>query len=70
MYEININFGTGRQIAHGLRDDFLVGSGADIRPMDATEFVPTGSHRFVPSVTKNVDLYYVYAESFRSVDQF
>ena len=70
MYQININFGTGRQIAYGLRDDFLVGSAADIRPMDATEFVPTGSHRFVPPVTKNVDLYYVYAESFRSVDQF
>jgi hypothetical protein len=65
MYEINVNFGTGRLIASGLRNDFLDGSAADLRPMDAAEFIPTGSHRFVPSVTKNVDLYYVYAESNR-----
>jgi hypothetical protein len=65
MYQINENFGTGRLIASGLRNDFLDGSAADIRPIDAAEFIPTGSHRFVPSVTKNVDLYYVYAESNR-----
>ena len=65
MYQINVNFGTGRLIASGLRNDFLDGSAADIRPIDAAEFIPTGSHRFVPSVTKNVDLYYVYAESNR-----
>ena len=65
MYEINVNFGTGRQIAYGLRDDVLNGSAGDIRPMDAAEFIPSGSHRFVPSVTKNVDIYYVYAESNR-----
>ena len=52
MYEINVNFGTGRQIAYGLRDDFLVGSAADIRPMDAAEGIPSGSHRFVPSTVK------------------
>lgn len=65
MYEININFGTGRQIASGLRDDFTFGLGVDIRPMDAAEYIPTGSHRFVPSVTKNAKLYYVFAESDR-----
>ena len=70
MYQINVNFGTGRQIAYGLRDDFLVGSAADIRPIDAAEFIPVGSHRFVPSVTRNVDLYYVYAESNRGCGQF
>ena len=65
MYEINVNFGTGRQIAYGLRDDFLVGSGSDIRPMDAAECIPSGSHRFVPSTVKGSPFYYVFAESDR-----
>jgi hypothetical protein len=62
MYEINVNFGTGRLIASGLRDDFLDGSAADLRPMDAAEFIPTGSHRFVPSTVKGSPFYYVFAE--------
>ena len=66
MYQINVNFGTGRQIATGLRYDFLDGSAADIRPMDAAECIPTGSHRFVPSTVKGSIFYYVFAESDRS----
>lgn len=65
MYQINVNFGTGRQIAQGLRDDFLVGSAADIRPVDAAECIPTGSHRFVPSTVKGSPFYYVFAENNR-----
>ena len=65
MYQINVNFGTGRQIAYGLRDDVIDGSAGDIRPMDAAECIPTGSHRFVPSTVKGSPFYYVFAESNR-----
>lgn len=65
MYQINVNFGTGRQIACGLRDDFIVGNAAEIRPMDAAECIPTGSHRFVASCVKGSSFYYVFAESDR-----
>lgn len=63
MYAININFGTGRQNAFGLRDEFLR-QGGDLRPMDATECVPTGSHWFVKAVHSD-RLYYVFAEESR-----
>lgn len=65
MNQINVNFGTGRLIAVGLRNDYLDGSAADIRPMDAPEYVPTGSHRGIPSPVKGSSFYYVSAESDR-----
>jgi hypothetical protein len=68
MYEINVNFGTGRLIASGLRNDFLDGSAADLRPMDAPEYVATGSHRGFPSPVTGSKFYYVSAEHGR--DQF
>ena len=68
MYEINVNFGTGRLIACGLRNDFLDGSAADIRPMDAAEYIPTGAHRGHPPPVKGSSFYYVNAEHGR--DQF
>ena len=61
MYAIDINFGTGRQIALGLRDDF-VWQGGDLRPIDAAECIPTGSHSFHPAILKD-RLYYVLAEN-------
>ena len=63
MYAININFGTGRRIAFGLRDEF-VRQGGDLRPMDAAEYVPTGAHRFVKALVSD-RLFYVYAEESR-----
>ena len=63
MYAININFGTGRQIAPGLRDDF-VRQGGDLRPIDAPEYIPTGSHAFREAILSD-RLYYVHAEDHR-----
>ena len=63
MYAININFGTGRRIAFGLREEF-VRQGGDIRTMDAAEYVPTGAHRSVSALFSD-RLYYVYAEESR-----
>ena len=63
MYAIDINFGTGRQIALGLRDDF-VWQGGDLRPIDAPEYIPTGSHAFREAILSD-RLYYVHAEDHR-----
>ena len=60
MYAININFGTGRRIAPGLREDF-VWQGGDLRPIDAPEYIPTGSHEFLEAHL-NDRLYYVMGE--------
>ena len=68
MNQINVNFGTGRTIAVGLRKDYLDGSAADIRPMDAAEYIPTGGHRGHSSPVKGSSFYYVSAEHGR--DQF
>lgn len=63
MHAIDINFGTGRQIALGLRDDFIW-QGGDLRPIDAPEYIPTGSHAFREAILSD-RLYYVHAEDHR-----
>lgn len=67
MEFINVHHITGNAIASGLRDD-CYGTLMDIRPMDAPDYIPTGSHvgRSYPESYME-DLYFVFAEDLRGM---
>jgi hypothetical protein len=64
MQIVNVHHTTGTVIAHGLRDDCF-GKMMDIRPLDAPDYIPTGSHIGRPALFGNGRLYVVYAEDHR-----
>lgn len=64
MYAININFGTGRVISPGIREEF-VQQGGDLRTIDAPEYVPTGSHKYEASVMRGSKFFFIRADQCR-----
>ena len=67
MEIINVRHSTGSAIAHGLRDD-CYGTMMDIRPMDAPDYIPTGSHVGRSGPTPYLQhLYFVSAEDLRGM---
>lgn len=65
MEFINVVHITGNIIANGLRDD-CYGTLMEIRPMDAPEYIPTGSHVGRPA-RFNDRLYFISAEDMRGM---
>lgn len=65
MEFINVHYKTGNIIAYGLRDD-CYGTLMEIRPMDAPEYIPTGSHVGRPA-RFNDRLYFISAEDMRGM---
>lgn len=65
MELINVRYTTGTAIARGLRDE-CYGTMMDIRPIDAPEFIPTGSHIGRP-VNYDDRLYLISAEDWRGI---
>ena len=65
MEFINVRHITGNAIASGLRDD-CYGTLMEIRPIDAPDFIPTGSH--IGRLANHQDgAYFISAEDWRGI---